>query len=389
MTAVMEQAGARAPDAPARTPEDLVAIAYRSRAASPLDAFTLRALLESARARNRSHGITGMLVYDSGRFFQWIEGPRPQVRRLWNDIRQDGRHRAVEPILERVLPVRLFDGWDMRLAGRRTLPAPQDPRMLVVGRDVVEALAAAPVPAAGAFAALAPGRDPVRSRLAGPSSLEVDALARDLLAGRDAQADSRLDDLHRRLGDCAHLCADVLEPVERRLGDLWSRDEAGDIEVSLALGHLRAELHRLASGEDEDVLARGAGRMVMVAPMPGEPHALGSAMAAELLWQAGFRVRCEFPADDAALERLVRGGGIDAIVLSSSGVFERSHRLETMAASVRRARRAGGERPAAVVVEGRVVRDAPSAAPRLRADAVCASVAEVAGAVFEALRVPG
>ncbi|MDP2819083.1 MAG: BLUF domain-containing protein [Polaromonas sp.] len=59
-----------------------------------------------ARTANEVAGVTGLLIFDGMRFCQQIEGPRKQVLRLIERIRQDLRHVNVEilhhgPLAER------------------------------------------------------------------------------------------------------------------------------------------------------------------------------------------------------------------------------------------------------------------------------------------------
>ncbi|MCK7501422.1 MAG: BLUF domain-containing protein [Comamonadaceae bacterium] len=54
---------------------------YASAAAQPLDAAVPARMLEASRANNRRLGITGMLLYADGSFFQVLEGPSPPSRR--------------------------------------------------------------------------------------------------------------------------------------------------------------------------------------------------------------------------------------------------------------------------------------------------------------------
>jgi len=99
----------------------LYAVLYQSRATRGLDASTLRAILEAAVVRNAALGVTGLLVYGEmarlpgvpGLFLQWLEGPEPAVRGLYDRIAADPRHADVETIAEG--PVETFTGSDSRL----------------------------------------------------------------------------------------------------------------------------------------------------------------------------------------------------------------------------------------------------------------------------------
>ncbi len=50
----------------------LSTIVYHSKASVDFTELDLLYLLAGSRARNRDEGVTGILVYDRGAFFQWI-----------------------------------------------------------------------------------------------------------------------------------------------------------------------------------------------------------------------------------------------------------------------------------------------------------------------------
>jgi hypothetical protein len=91
-------------------------IVYCSRAAVDVDAAEVDRLIETAQRNNPAWAITGLLVFGSGIFFQWLEGPRDSVLELMGRIEKDRRHQAIvmlntgEEIRER-----LFENWDMEL----------------------------------------------------------------------------------------------------------------------------------------------------------------------------------------------------------------------------------------------------------------------------------
>ncbi|WP_174298472.1 BLUF domain-containing protein [Sphingomonas bacterium] len=65
---------------------------YCSRAAEGVGDFEVSRIVESAQRSNSANGITGVLVFGSGVFFQWIEGPAAQVQKLIESLRADPRH---------------------------------------------------------------------------------------------------------------------------------------------------------------------------------------------------------------------------------------------------------------------------------------------------------
>ena len=133
----------------------LATLTYQSRAVQPLSEAELHQLLQSAQARNKAANITGLLIYDNGRFFQCLEGPAQSVEMVWNAIRQDTRHTDVELLGNSPTSKRFFANWDMRLAQSLT-PANSLYRMQTAIRrlDLSEALPATQV--ANAHSALSP-----------------------------------------------------------------------------------------------------------------------------------------------------------------------------------------------------------------------------------------
>ena len=99
-----------------RTSGNAVSIlAYQSRAVIRPTKDALNRLLDVARKRNQCEGLTGLLVYNRGYFFQWLEGPSDALSRVWDSIQRDGRHCEIKVLREDVLVRRFFESWDMRL----------------------------------------------------------------------------------------------------------------------------------------------------------------------------------------------------------------------------------------------------------------------------------
>ena len=102
-------------------PKDLVELSYLSEAVSDMSFLGLMQLLESARAFNQKHGITGILYYDNQQFGQIIEGERANVMKAWKRIQEDDRHHRIELLEIREITERSFPEWLMRFYGGETL----------------------------------------------------------------------------------------------------------------------------------------------------------------------------------------------------------------------------------------------------------------------------
>ena len=91
-------------------------VVYCSRATPDVDEAAVQRIIATARRCNPEFGVTGMLVFGSGIFFQWLEGPRGNVTALMSRLRTDRRHDSIV-LLSQVEEVRerLFPDWDMEL----------------------------------------------------------------------------------------------------------------------------------------------------------------------------------------------------------------------------------------------------------------------------------
>ncbi len=73
--------------------------------------------MAGARARNRTIGVTGMLVFHDGTFLQALEGEQRAVNEMFASIQSDARHRDIT-VLHRGpgLEQRVFGDWPMGFA---------------------------------------------------------------------------------------------------------------------------------------------------------------------------------------------------------------------------------------------------------------------------------
>ncbi|WP_439494934.1 BLUF domain-containing protein [Bosea sp. (in: a-proteobacteria)] len=87
---------------------------YCSRAAEDVDDAEVGRIVESAQRRNRAHGITGVLVFGGGVFFQWIEGPPAQIKNLIASLHNDPRHYDIVSLSQsEEKRERLYPNWEM------------------------------------------------------------------------------------------------------------------------------------------------------------------------------------------------------------------------------------------------------------------------------------
>lgn len=115
MARTADDLATRIRDSRSRSPTQppIFQLIYQSRARSLMPSRALSRLLVQARSNNQRLGITGVLLVQSGRFMQWLEGDEATVRTLYDTIRHDDRHCDVNLLLTARAPSRVFPDWAM------------------------------------------------------------------------------------------------------------------------------------------------------------------------------------------------------------------------------------------------------------------------------------
>jgi methanogenic corrinoid protein MtbC1 len=416
---------------PGSSAEDrLVTLIYRSRATAALTETGLHRMLDGARARNHAAAVTGLLIYDNGRFFQWLEGPAESVSSIWNSIRSDRRHTDIEVLGEEVAATRIFGTWDMKLGlrhppsdgmARDTLEAPaqlidglirhpgnagyflaslapvlstdfghfeQAPsRALSGARDDFIPFVLQNIISADVIPALVRRHPRMTPDIAvGALNPGVAELAQRLISSDPEAAFELIDRLQSGSASIAQLCANSFEPAARMLGDLWSNDDCSEVDVSLGLNQMQMAVHRTKLALVPVAFHGSPMPAVLVATQPGEVHSLSATIDAEVLWHDGWDTHCEHPESDEELDQMVAGSWFDALDLSLSTAFRHEDWLPRMAKTIARARKASRNPSLAVVVGGRMFHETPDAGKRVGADAGVSNAQQLGQFILEALR---
>ena len=131
---------------------------YCSRAAEGVDDVEVGRIVESARRRNLARGITGVLVFGSGVFFQWIEGPAAQMQKLIARLHDDPRHYDVVSLdRSEEKRERLYPNWEMervaaddiRAVLQDALGSAEDENNVAALRRILAQLSSAPLASLG------------------------------------------------------------------------------------------------------------------------------------------------------------------------------------------------------------------------------------------------
>lgn len=76
---------------------------------------SISGILVHGRSRNKDHGISSVLCFHKGQYFQALEGQQPALQMLLANIRQDPRHSQIQLLLNRPITQRLLDDGALRL----------------------------------------------------------------------------------------------------------------------------------------------------------------------------------------------------------------------------------------------------------------------------------
>jgi hypothetical protein len=91
----------------------LIHLIYASAATEEFGAEQLASLLQQAREPNEQAGLTGMLLYSDGNFFQVLEGEPEEVDKLYEKLHHDKRHAQLTLIIREPIAKRSFGNWSM------------------------------------------------------------------------------------------------------------------------------------------------------------------------------------------------------------------------------------------------------------------------------------
>ncbi len=399
-------------------------LVYRSRAVHPLSAPELHELALAAQSRNRNEAITGLVLYDDDRFFQWLEGPTDSLERIMRSIYNDPRHTDIEVLHNQPIAERVFGDWNMKLAAQGPNSVSWRDDVIEPSREVVEDLRQHPHAAptllvklipvvaigadlAGEFQSQGAPSRPVAAILKSvivtavlPVLAQVNGLVRsepllhprvrdlaDLLIAPDSRAAVELlQELEAGSDSLRPLYGSLIEPAARSLGDLWDEDGCTDIDVTLGLCRMQTAIRLLNAGSPAHLRPTLRAPAVLITPEPGEMHGLGAALDSDLLWQAGWTPHCAFPRTDKALQDLVSQHWFDVLDLSLSTAFRREHWLPRLTRTIAQARQASRNPALVVIVGGRVFAEQRDAGSNVGADLASTTASRVPAMILDRLQ---
>ena len=309
-------------------------LTYQSRAVSRPSESDLGQLVAQARERNRRLGVTGMLLYENGRFLQTLEGPPTGLSAVWASIRRDERHRDIEVLTEHMVSSRLFSDWDLLLYSRE-----QESRRATGASDLAQ----------HALAHYVPG------------------MAQMALEGDDKRINARLAGIAEQGWSADDIVSHLIELVARAMGDAWLADQCSEFDLTVGLSLLQLAGHAVRTHACTDSLRRSR-YSILLATAPGEPHMLGTALLADQFTDAGWRVEMAFPDSREALANQIAGQGHDAVDIALSDALPRQRALARLRDTVEHCHKAAPGHLVVVSVGGRLFAEASATAASVGAD---------------------
>lgn len=308
-------------------------ITYQSKAAFRPTPGDLRELTWKAKTRNRTLGVTGMLLYDKGRFFQTLEGPPQSLNVLWNSISTDQRHSDIEILSEHIIPARLFGGWDM---------------LSYHGDDEAHPTVQ-------------------RAKAGHELTRQVPTLIDLVLNGDDIGINKMIASLAEQGWNGDGILEHLIEPTARALGDAWLSDGCTELDLTIGLSMLQLAGHAVRNTPTPAAL-RKSRYSILLATAPGEPHMLGTSLLADLFTDAGWHVDMAFPGSNQALANQLASQQPDAVDIGLSEALPREHTLAKLRETIERSRFAAPDNLTVVSVGGRLFADAAATAENVGAD---------------------
>lgn len=196
---------------------------------------------------------------------------------------------------------------------------------------------------------------------------DVVALVGLVVADDGVAAHAYVETLRVRGVSLERLYLDLFAVTARRLGQLWTEDLCSFADVTVGLVRLQGLVRDYSPAFLPPVEARDPRRCALLIPVPGEQHTFGLVMVAEFFQRAGWEVCCDpMISSDEEVSRVVRGTWFAVVGISAGN---NDHRLETVAALVRRVRKESRNRGVGVMVGGRLFAEKPELAGAVGADA--------------------
>ena len=96
--------------------KNLRSVVYASSVTRELTTTDFETLLADARAFNREHQVTGVLLHSGRHFMQCLEGAAEDVGKAYERIKRSSQHQDIVEYMDGQVAERTFGSWEMGLA---------------------------------------------------------------------------------------------------------------------------------------------------------------------------------------------------------------------------------------------------------------------------------
>lgn len=177
------------------------------------------------------------------------------------------------------------------------------------------------------------------------------------------------------------LFEDLLAPVARRLGELWSEDINDFFDVTTGIGRLQHIVRTFGRDFCDEVHLPLSSRCALLMPLPGEQHTFGISLLRENLLREGWRVWCGQCTMMDEVVQLVKIQSFDMVGLSGSAV----HDPKALAVDLQRIRAASANKALKILVGGYAFNTQPDLVTAVGADSTATDARQAVHAVVQAI----
>jgi methanogenic corrinoid protein MtbC1 len=200
---------------------------------------------------------------------------------------------------------------------------------------------------------------------AGPSAEDVESLVDCVLRGDSMGGMAIVAALRARDVPLERIYLELMAPVARHLGELWTRDACDFTSVTVGLCCLQQLVLENGSAFGPRLGRPAAERRIMLAPVPGEQHSFGLLIVGEFFRRQGWEVCSGNGASAREIVALTRKQDFSLVGFSMAC----ESRLDMLATLIRDIRRAARNRRIGILVGGQAFAERPELAALVGADA--------------------
>lgn len=160
----------------------------------------------------------------------------------------------------------------------------------------------------------------------------------------------------------------LMAPAARELGEMWSHDTTSFVEVTLCVARMHRILREFDGVPEHMWSQTGAGRSVLLLPVPGEQHTFGLRVLQEFLLRESWTVISHSVEKVADVGLAVTKKNFDVVGLSLSG----ETLIDSLASSIAEIRANTRKSKTKIIIGGHIFEERPELVEAMGADAYAA-----------------